>query len=621
MLSLVTGLGLFVGLMVLGLFRSARAATAWGALVGPLFGVWMIAPRVLRAHYLAVDGLQTWLVISAFFVVTFLALGLLLALVSSYGLAGLASLKRSSPTLPVEPFLWTALSLPVTYVLVSAAIQGTFFRQFPSWADLGLTALWLGAFGPILCAGDWTMRHLAGARVDSRRTRVAMMLAATVVGLVVLPIRTVPPRFRSGHTVPALAPAAAKPHAPLLVIGLDGGDWRVLRPLIERGDLPTLSRLVHTGVSGDVHALWPPYWSTPAWGAIVTGYGQDQLGVHEDLGAVAPGLPPFEVPLTLDLASNPAFLAEFALIQAGVIEPAPMSRDQLPRPPVWERLTEAGKRTAVVSFPFTFPARGQATYVVSNRIVPDLWAEFGVKPGSRDELVSPRKKAASLLKWFDNTRGGDASLAATLLPQGAWPMPLDAAVDPVAALRVASDVGVRLFKVTDDIVRRDRQLDVAMMYFGDLDIISHAYYPYRFPEDFPLHPPAAADVAALGPVMDRYLVWFDRQLGNLIGAFPTPPNVIIVSDHGFEAASHVTLWRGWHSPRGVFLAAGPGIAHDATVRDVSYFDIVPTMLDLLDLKPALDLEGHSAVDADPSVLGRTKRVAAEASEGHRGTAR
>jgi predicted AlkP superfamily phosphohydrolase/phosphomutase len=181
-------------------------------------------------------------------------------------------------------------------------------------------------------------------------------------------------------------------------------------------------------------------------------------------------------------------------------------------------------------------------------------------------------------------------------------MPLDAAVDPVAALRVASDVGVRLFKVTDDIIRRDRNLDVAMMYFGDLDIISHAYYPYRFPEDFPLRPPAPADVAALGPVMDRYLEWFDGRLGELIRSFPTPPNVIVVSDHGFEAANHVTLWRGWHSPRGIFLAAGPGIAHDATVRDVSYYDIVPTMLDLLDLKPAGDLRGQSVIGIDPSAV-------------------
>jgi predicted AlkP superfamily phosphohydrolase/phosphomutase len=361
---------------------------------------------------------------------------------------------------------------------------------------------------------------------------------------------------------------------------------------------------VETGVSGDVHALWPPYWSTPAWGAILTGYDQEQLGVHEDLGAAAPGLPPFEVPLTLDLASNPVFLAEFSLIQAGVIEPAPISRDELPKPPVWERISQAGKRTAVVFFSFTYPARGQSAYVVSNRVEPDLWSRFGVKPGQREFLASPANQSASLLKWFSGNEAAGAVLGEEFLPRMDWPQPQDAAVDPVAVLREASDVEFRVLNLTKDLIHQDRGLDAVMMYSDAFDSISHAYYPYRFPEDFPLRPPAPADVATLGPVMDRYLEWFDGRLGELIRSFPTPPNVIVVSDHGVEAANHVTLWRGWHSPHGMFLAAGPGITHDAKVRDVSYFDIVPTILDLLDLKPAVDLRGHSVVGIGPSVVVR-----------------
>ncbi len=53
---------------------------------------------------------------------------------------------------------------------------------------------------------------------------------------------------------------------PLLVIGLDGGDWRALRPLMAEGRVPTLARLAADGVQGQVEALWPPYLVHPRMG-------------------------------------------------------------------------------------------------------------------------------------------------------------------------------------------------------------------------------------------------------------------------------------------------------------------------------------------------------------------
>ena len=60
----------------------------------------------------------------------------------------------------------------------------------------------------------------------------------------------------------------------------------------------------------------PPFWSTPAWGAIATGYPREDIGVYEDLAAHAPRLHTFELPLQLNLALNPLFGLEFSLIKA-----------------------------------------------------------------------------------------------------------------------------------------------------------------------------------------------------------------------------------------------------------------------------------------------------------------
>jgi hypothetical protein len=39
----------------------------------------------------------------------------------------------------------------------------------------------------------------------------------------------------------------------------------------------------------------------------------------------------------------------------------------LRRDPFWQMATRAGARTAVVRFSFTYPARGEASYIVSDR--------------------------------------------------------------------------------------------------------------------------------------------------------------------------------------------------------------------------------------------------------------
>ena len=43
----------------------------------------------------------------------------------------------------------------------------------------------------------------------------------------------------------------------IVLIGLDGADWNVIRPLIDAGKLPVLASLVRDGTSGDLQSLEP----------------------------------------------------------------------------------------------------------------------------------------------------------------------------------------------------------------------------------------------------------------------------------------------------------------------------------------------------------------------------
>jgi len=73
----------------------------------------------------------------------------------------------------------------------------------------------------------------------------------------------------------------------LLFIGLDGANWTVARPLIERGELPNLARLMAEGHSGPLHSLrtyrptagrWG-WWSAVVWATIATGYREEKHGI------------------------------------------------------------------------------------------------------------------------------------------------------------------------------------------------------------------------------------------------------------------------------------------------------------------------------------------------------
>lgn len=56
----------------------------------------------------------------------------------------------------------------------------------------------------------------------------------------------------------------------VMVIGIDGASWNVLNAMMHAGVMPTLKRLVETGISGGLTSTIPPT-SPPAWTSFMTG--------------------------------------------------------------------------------------------------------------------------------------------------------------------------------------------------------------------------------------------------------------------------------------------------------------------------------------------------------------
>lgn len=114
-------------------------------------------------------------------------------------------------------------------------------------------------------------------------------------------------------------------HTKVLIIGLDGGTWKVFEPLIKEGAMPNLKRLVDNGCSGICKSTYPPI-TAPAWASFQTGKNPGKHGVYDFIV--------FNKDRNKDILVNYNFLKGQTL---------------------WDFLTEYGKRCIVINVPLTYP--------------------------------------------------------------------------------------------------------------------------------------------------------------------------------------------------------------------------------------------------------------------------
>jgi predicted AlkP superfamily phosphohydrolase/phosphomutase len=127
----------------------------------------------------------------------------------------------------------------------------------------------------------------------------------------------------------------AMPNSPRwLVIGLDGASYNLIDPLIERGCLPNLLRLMRGGAHGRLISTVP--WQTPvAWTSYATGVNPGAHGVYG-----------------------------WWVSDARDSELRTSSGRQVDPPRFWDVLSSAGIRVGVVNVPMSYPARPVNGFVI-----------------------------------------------------------------------------------------------------------------------------------------------------------------------------------------------------------------------------------------------------------------
>ncbi|HXV76236.1 MAG TPA: alkaline phosphatase family protein, partial [Candidatus Polarisedimenticolaceae bacterium] len=129
----------------------------------------------------------------------------------------------------------------------------------------------------------------------------------------------------------------------ILLVGVDGMDWQIAEPLIERGELPNVASLRQRGAWGEVQSLLPML-SPLLWTSVATGVTPDKHGVVDFLET--DGSTGLQRPVT----------ARSRKVRA-----------------LWDTFSELGRSVDVVAWWASWPAEEVAGHLVSDRVAYSLF--------------------------------------------------------------------------------------------------------------------------------------------------------------------------------------------------------------------------------------------------------
>ena len=121
-------------------------------------------------------------------------------------------------------------------------------------------------------------------------------------GLRIARLRITETRDRDQATGPILRVQAGQADREVVLIGVDSFDWRIIDPLIKRGKLPNLARLVARGARANLRTI-RPILSPVIWTSIATGMKPSRHGIVDFIVTGADGE---AVPVTSAMRKVPA---------------------------------------------------------------------------------------------------------------------------------------------------------------------------------------------------------------------------------------------------------------------------------------------------------------------------
>jgi predicted AlkP superfamily phosphohydrolase/phosphomutase len=413
-----------------------------------------------------------------------------------------------------------------------------------------------------------------------------VVLAAAVAVAVPLALRPTP------EAVPDPVPLATERVEPVrnvTLIGVDGIGAELLLAGVARGKLPSYSALMKRGAFMPLATLQPTE-GPPVWTSVFTGRSPRAHGVKSFLTYRL-----LASSAVYELLPKGAFVS--ALERAGLVSTAPVTAASRRVPALWTALNAFGVQTGVVRFWGTHPPEPVQGFMLSNTFhmlqgdasrvrqalyPPDLAAEVAARAVSPEDV-----ERALVSQIIDTSVDIDLDAEARLLEA------------ELVALALAPDIS---YQRAGDTLRAAYAPPFFATSFYGADVVGHSFMRFAQPDHFGDVPDDQA--RRYGDVIDRYADLLGTWILERATSLAPGEIVMVVSGYGMEP---VPLWRrvtsilrgvparsGTHSsaPHGFLLAFGDGVRMDARLDESSVLDIAPTVLYLMGLPIARDMEGR-----------------------------
>jgi predicted AlkP superfamily phosphohydrolase/phosphomutase len=371
----------------------------------------------------------------------------------------------------------------------------------------------------------------------------------------------------------------------IIWFGIDSATWKVIGTLLEEDKLPNLGGLIKNGCSATLKTLVPTH-SPVLWTSKATGKLPLKHAIRDFLVTGIRGIKePLEVlPKDLFMSKIIAKAARF-----GFVKRRPVSSLDRKCLSVWNILSAAGYRVGVTSWFVTDPVE-----IVNGLMVPELFYMIGKRQKETCSGIHPEDAEDALCSIRDevidrlNDKDSEREVRERLKING--------------DLKGIENLKLNILKdfYFQDVLRRDVtfhvcekfDLDVLMVYFHGVDAAQHHFWKRQRME---------GDV--FEDTIANYYIFIDEVLGKLMRMMPGDNTIFVTSDHGhgpvkwyqkalsFEMMKHALEGTHAGGDDGIFIASGKGVREGKSIGNVNLCDIVPTILALMGLPVARDMDG------------------------------
>jgi len=257
-----------------------------------------------------------------------------------------------------------------------------------------------------------------------------------------------------------------------IILGVDGLTFRVLHPMIERGELPNFRKLAEEGCEAILQSKYPPL-TPPAWISLSTGMKPAVHGVYD--------------------------FWEYQEQSRDGTREARVQTHRKGGKAIWNILSEYGKQVLVINVPMTYPPEPINGIMVSGYMTPSAQVDFTYPRSFKEELF---RVVPDYQIDLDHDEMDNMNLT------GQSKQLID------ATLRMT-----------------ERRIDL-MSYLLQEKSWDFCYVAFVGPDR--LQHPLWKEISAMDTRATEYFKVLDKALGVLLHQLKAEDCLFVVSDHGFQ---------------------------------------------------------------------------------------